>query len=111
MSAKRFSPGVQSSGKTDGGAGSASYGIFLNEMEETIKAGYSVYVVATCNDIDELLAASQGAIMRRFDAVFYCDLPSEDERRDIINFMAGKYGLMIINCRFPCCYVRWVEWR
>jgi AAA+ superfamily predicted ATPase len=90
--------GVQSSNRTDGGAGSSAFGIFLNEMEETTKNGYQVYVVGTVNDIDELMASSQGALVRRFDTVFYCDLPSENERLDILTFMAEKYGADV-NCQ------------
>ena len=59
--------GVQSSNKTDGGTGSAVFGMFLQEMQELKEP---VYFVATCNDIDQLLETSQGAFIRRFDDVF-----------------------------------------
>jgi AAA+ superfamily predicted ATPase len=82
--------GAQSSNKTDGGAGAASFGIMLSEMQELKEP---VYIVATCNDIDDLLAVSQGAIMRRFDDTFFIDLPTKSERADILDFMVRKYGL------------------
>ena len=80
--------GVQSSSKTDGGTGAAVFGMFLQEMQELKEP---VYFVATCNDINELLAISQGAFIRRFDDVFFLDLPSEAEREDILGYMIAKY--------------------
>jgi hypothetical protein len=84
---KTFS-GVQS-GRSDGGAGAKSFGIFLQEMQELKEP---VYFVATCNDIDQLLAVSQGAFIRRFDDVFFLDLPTESERIDILEFMEHKHN-------------------
>ncbi len=80
--------GVQSSSKTDGGTGSAVFGMFLQEMQELKEP---VYFVATCNDINELLAVSQGAFIRRFDDVFFLDLPTKTERKQIIKYMTEKY--------------------
>lgn len=80
--------GVQSSGKTDGGTGSNMFGQLLTWMQESTSKHY---IVATCNDMDELLSLSQGALIRRFDDIFFVDLPSEGERREIINIMIERY--------------------
>lgn len=90
--AEKVFSGVQSSGRTDGGAGAGAFGIFLSEMQDTFDQGFPVYVVATVNDMDELLASSQGALLRRFDDVFFVDLPNENERFEILDFMCAKYG-------------------
>jgi len=81
--------GVQSSGKTDGGTGSNMFGQLLTWMQESKEAHY---VVATCNDIDDLLALSQGAFIRRFDDIFFVDLPNKSEIKEIYGIMCKKYG-------------------
>jgi SpoVK/Ycf46/Vps4 family AAA+-type ATPase len=82
--------GVQSSGKTDGGTGANMFGQLLTWMQES-KAKH--YIVATCNDIDDLFAISQGALIRRFDDIFFVDLPSEEERREIYQIMLRRYNV------------------
>lgn len=84
--------GVQSSNKTDGGTTSAMFGHLLTWMQESKTPKY---IVATCNDIDDLLAISQGALLRRFDDVFFVDLPSEEERKEILQIMNKKYNANI----------------
>jgi len=81
--------GVQSSGKTDGGTGSNMFGQLLTWLQESKEKHY---IVATCNDIGILLELSQGALMRRFDDVFFVDLPSEKERKDILSIMVKRYN-------------------
>jgi hypothetical protein len=70
--------GIQSSGHTDGGTTSRVFGTLLTWMQEREKP---VYMVATSNNIQalppELLRAG------RFDDVFFIDLPTATERRDI----------------------------
>jgi SpoVK/Ycf46/Vps4 family AAA+-type ATPase len=80
--------GVQSSGKTDGGTGSNMFGQLLTWMQES-KAKH--YIVATCNDIEELFTLSQGALIRRFDDIFFVDLPSASERAEIYQIMLARY--------------------
>ena len=84
--------GVQSSNRTDGGTGSASFGLFLTEMQEAADTGLGIYIVATCNDVGDLLALSQGAFLRRFDDVFFVDMPDAKERKEILAIMNGRYG-------------------
>ena len=81
--------GVQSSNRTDGGTTSAMFGHLLTWMQESTSPKY---VIATCNDIDDLLSISQGALLRRFDDVFFVDLPSDSERKEILSIMNARYG-------------------
>jgi len=81
--------GAISSNKTDGGTGSAMFGTLLTWMQESVKPKY---VVATCNDVEDLLAVSQGALLRRFDDIFFLDLPNDKERKQILKIMNKRYG-------------------
>jgi hypothetical protein len=82
--------GVQSSGKTDGGTTSNLFGMLLTWMQES-SSGH--YIVATCNEIDDLLAISQGAFIRRFDDVFFVDLPNDSEIQAIHSIMCKRYNV------------------
>jgi len=57
-------------------------------MQETTSRKY---IVATCNEIEPLVEVSQGALLRRFDDVFYVSLPSAVERAEIIKIMTRRY--------------------
>lgn len=81
--------GVKSSNQSDGGTTSSMFGLFLTEMQECTEP---VFFVMTCNDIDELLSVSQGALIRRFDDIFFVDLPSPEERKAILSIMNKRYG-------------------
>jgi SpoVK/Ycf46/Vps4 family AAA+-type ATPase len=81
--------GVQSSGKTDGGTTAGMFGHLLTWMQESTTPKY---IVATCNDIEDLLSASQGAFLRRFDDLFFVDLPSREDRVKILKIMNKRYG-------------------
>lgn len=74
---KAFS-GSSSSGSTDGGTTARVMSTFLTWLSEKSS---SVFVVATANDISNL----PPELLRkgRFDEIFFVDLPSEPERRDI----------------------------
>ncbi|HLK57377.1 MAG TPA: AAA family ATPase, partial [Chthonomonadaceae bacterium] len=74
---KGFS-GTQSSGMSDGGTTSRVFGTFLTWMQDK-KA--PAFVVATSNDVTAL----PPELLRkgRFDEIFFIDLPSPDERKDI----------------------------
>lgn len=80
--------GAKSSNRTDGGTTSAMFGQLLTWMQEK---GKGVYIVATCNDIGELLTLSQGALLRRFDDIFFVDLPTPNERLEIAEIMNRRY--------------------
>ncbi|PEQ91724.1 AAA family ATPase [Bacillus sp. AFS006103] len=74
---KGFS-GIQGSGSSDGGTTSRVFGTFLTWMQEKKEP---VFVIATANDISllppELLRKG------RFDEIFFVDLPSKEERKNI----------------------------
>ncbi len=70
--------GVQSSGASDGGTTSRVFGTFITWLQEKTSP---VFVIATANQV-KLLPPE---ILRkgRFDEIFFVDLPSADERKDI----------------------------
>ncbi len=78
--------GIKSSGHTDGGALSGMFGHFLTWMQETTSP---VLVMATANNISELPPEFMRA--GRFDAMFFVDLPSLAERREITAIMNQRY--------------------
>ncbi len=82
--------GVQSSGQTDSGTTATMFAHLLTWLQETES---NVLVMATANNIanlpPELLRAG------RFSAVFFVDLPTLAERREIIRIMNAKYGSAI----------------
>ena len=70
----------------DGGVSTRMVGQFLFWMQECRK---QVFVVATANDVSML----PYEILRRgrFDELFFVDLPTADERRDILALYMRKY--------------------
>lgn len=81
---KGFS-GLSSSGQTDGGTTARVFGTFLTWLQEKKSP---VFVVATCNNVKEL----PPELLRkgRFDEIFFVDLPSKEERRDIFRIHLEK---------------------
>lgn len=73
-------------GGGDGGVSTRMVGQFLFWMQECKK---QVFVVATANDISRLPAE----LLRRgrFDELFFVDLPTAKERRDILSLYMHKY--------------------
>lgn len=71
--------GISSSGATDGGTTARVLGTFLTWMQEKSKP---VFVVATANNISQL----PPELLRkgRVDEIFFVDLPTKDERKEII---------------------------
>lgn len=69
----------------DGGTSTRVFGKFLTWMQEKTK---SVFVVATANNIDVLPAE----LLRkgRFDEIFFVDLPTKKERKDIFELHIKK---------------------
>jgi SpoVK/Ycf46/Vps4 family AAA+-type ATPase len=81
---KGFS-GLGSSGQTDGGTTARVFGTFLTWLQEKRTP---VFVVATCNNVSQL----PPELLRkgRFDEIFYVDLPSKEERKDIFKIHLQK---------------------
>ncbi|MBI5821399.1 MAG: AAA family ATPase [Verrucomicrobia bacterium] len=83
---KSFS-GSKSSGMTDGGTSSRVFGSFISWMQEKTKP---VFIVATANDVSQL--PPEFLRKGRWDDLFFCDLPNQDEREAIWNIQISKYG-------------------
>jgi ATP-dependent 26S proteasome regulatory subunit len=83
---KGFS-GTGSSNMSDGGTTSRVFGTFVTWMQEKTSP---VFVIATANDVralpPELLRKG------RFDEIFFVDLPSMEERAEIIKIHLKKKG-------------------
>ena len=78
--------GLSGGGSDSSGVTARMIGQFLFWMQECKKM---VFVVATANDVSEL--PSELLRRGRFDELFFIDLPSEEERKDIINLYLKKY--------------------
>lgn len=76
--------GAGSSG--DGGVSTRMVGQFLFWLQECKK---QVFVVATANDVSML--PSELLRRGRFDELFFVDLPTADERREILSLYMRKY--------------------
>lgn len=74
-------------GEADGGVSGRLLGTFLTWLQERDSR---VFVVATANDVDRL----PPELLRkgRFDEIFFVDLPSEAERRDILDLHLARRG-------------------
>lgn len=70
--------GSQSSGKTDSGTTARSFGTILNWMQDKTAP---VFIAATANKIDAL--PPEFLRKGRFDEIFFVDLPTEVERKEI----------------------------
>jgi len=81
---KGFS-GTQSSGSTDGGTTSRVFATFITWLQEKTSP---VFVIATANNVSAL----PPELLRkgRFDEIFFCDLPSREDRRQIIDIHLRK---------------------
>jgi SpoVK/Ycf46/Vps4 family AAA+-type ATPase len=81
---KGFS-GVQSSGQSDAGTTARVFGSFITWLQEKQSA---VFVIATANDVSmlppELLRKG------RFDEIFFVDMPTFEERKDILSIHLEK---------------------
>lgn len=79
--------GTQSSSYSDAGTTARVFGTFVTWLQEKTSP---VFVIATANSIDllppELLRKG------RFDEIFFVDLPTEEERRDIFHIHLQKRG-------------------
>ncbi len=73
-------------GAGDGGVSTRMVGQFLFWMQECKK---QVFVVATANDVSML--PSELLRRGRFDELFFVDLPTAEERRDILKLYMHKY--------------------
>lgn len=79
----------------DGGVSTRMVGQFLFWMQECKK---QVFVVATANDVSML--PSELLRRGRFDELFFVDLPTANERRDILSLYMRKYLSMDFSGEF-----------
>ncbi len=79
--------GSQGSGATDGGTTARVFGTFLTWLSEK---NAPVFVVATANDISQL----PPELLRkgRLDEIFFVDLPTREERLEVLRIHLGKRG-------------------
>jgi SpoVK/Ycf46/Vps4 family AAA+-type ATPase len=79
--------GSQGSGATDGGTTARVFGTFLTWLSEK---SAPVFVVATANDISQL----PPELLRkgRLDEIFFVDLPSRNERTEVLRIHLQKRG-------------------
>lgn len=75
--------GTKSSNFSDGGTLARVFGTLLTAMEERFQ---NIVVVATANDIESL----PPELIRRFNEVFFVDLPVAQEREEILNIHLKK---------------------
>lgn len=81
---KGFS-GIQSSGMSDAGTTARVFGTLLSWMQEKTSP---VFIIATANDISQL--PPEMLRKGRFDEIFFVDLPSPRERREIFRIHLAK---------------------
>lgn len=79
-------------GEKDGGTNSRVFSTILTWMQEKTKP---VFVIATANDINNL----PPELLRkgRFDEIFFVDLPTKEERKEIFRIHLKKYNQTGIN--------------
>lgn len=75
--------GTKSSNQSDGGTLSRVFGTLLTAMEEGLK---DVVLIATANDISSI----PPELIRRFNEIFFVDLPTAEEREEIIKIHFNK---------------------
>lgn len=87
--------GLNVSGERDGGTSSRVFSTILTWMQEKTKP---VFVVATANDISQL----PPELLRkgRFDEIFFVDLPTRDERKNIFKIHLEKNRMNCTNIDF-----------
>lgn len=82
--------GAGSSDRTDGGTTKRVIGTLLTWMNEPHPG---VFIVATANDISNILSAHPELLRKgRFDEIWFSDLPTESERKDIFDIHLRKRG-------------------
>lgn len=79
--------GTQSSAVSDGGTTARVFGTFISWLQDKTAP---CFVVATANEVNSL----PPELLRkgRFDEIFFVDLPSHDERREIFSIHLKKRG-------------------
>lgn len=85
---EKYVAGLASSGKTDSGVTSRLIGTMLSWMNDHES---EVYLIATCNDFQKLPPEFSRA--ERFDAIFFFDIPSPEEKEVIWDIYLNYYEI------------------
>ena len=80
--------GAASSGQTDSGVTARLFGTFLTWLNDHTT---DVFTIATCNDISKL--PPEFSRSERFDAIYFLDLPGQDEKRAIWQLYLRRFEL------------------
>lgn len=80
--------GAGGSGQTDSGVSARMFGTFLSWLSDHES---DVYVVASCNDISKL--PPEFARAERWDAIFFLDLPGQEEKSAIWEIYLRQFEL------------------
>lgn len=80
--------GVGSSGQTDSGVSARLFGTLLTWLNDHTS---DVFFIGTCNDASQIPAPFARA--ERFDGVFFVDLPSDEQRKQIWDIYIAEYEL------------------
>jgi hypothetical protein len=80
--------GAASSGQTDSGVTARLFGIFLTWLNDHTT---DVFTIATCNDISKL--PPEFSRSERFDAIYFLDLPGQDEKWAIWRLYLRRFEL------------------
>lgn len=78
--------GIQSSGRTDSGVTSRAFGTILTWLQEKEAP---VFVIATANNVSQL--PPEFLRKGRFDEIFFVDIPTFEERKEIFAIQLKKY--------------------
>lgn len=82
--------GAGGSGNLDSGTSRRTTGTFLKWLQDHTS---KVYLFATCNDLDSLPPEYQRA--ERWDAIFFVDIPTEEERMAILKIWGTYFKIDI----------------
>lgn len=80
---------VPGKGATNDTTGTRSFGQLLKFLSDGRPPG--CFVIATCNDISKL--PPEWVRSGRFDVIFFADLPSDEEKKEIFSYYSSKYNV------------------
>ena len=90
--------GIGSSGSTDSGVTARVFGNFITWMQEKKAPSF---IIATSNNIDNI--PPEMLRKGRFDEIFFCGLPSREEREEILKIHVRNKGREAENFSFAEC--------
>lgn len=91
--------GAEGGADADAGTSARIIGRLLSYFQDKKEGGS--YWIMTANSLQPLFDISGGAMIRRFDAMFFLDFPTEAERRQIIKIWNAKNNVSIPD-NYPC---------